>query len=297
VFYRNALHAVYSGIDKYFTPFFEEGKTYFTNPVFSPELDVHLNMGIKIVPQLVSNNGNFLIRFAQHVLKMGYEEINLNMGCPFPMLVKRKKGGGILSEPEMVAKMLLAFYKENLPVRLSVKMRIGNQTLENGLQLIKILEQFPLEEVIIHPRLVVQKYNGVPDWEAFALMTEQTKLPIVANGDLLNHEDVKNISEQFPFIKAAMIGRGILVNPSLLLDDRQSREADLLKHKQLHRIYFNLVQKHTLDWNQAFNYFVNFWYYPLNTTVEGKRHYRKLRKNNTLQSYLIWLKVTWNHLY
>nr|WP_321408934.1 tRNA-dihydrouridine synthase family protein [uncultured Carboxylicivirga sp.] len=287
VYYRRALSEVYSIVNKYFTPFFEEAKGSFSDPQLLPELDQELNAGCDLIPQVASNNSKFLIDFTQKVNELGFDEVNINMGCPFPMLVKRQKGGGMLSEPYLVEKLLNDFFKKDLHVRLSIKMRAGLNHFDQGLEILKVINKFPIHEIIIHPRLVTQKYNGEPNWFDFERMFDNTHIPLVANGDLLSNDDIQNICTRFPHIKAVMVGRGILRDPSIinLLDEKQKGE----RFRLFHQVYFDLVMKNAFNWNQAFNYFNNFWFYPLTSTVEGKRHFRKLRKYNNIEGYKEWI--------
>ncbi|MCU4166358.1 tRNA-dihydrouridine synthase family protein [Carboxylicivirga caseinilyticus] len=287
VFYRRALNEVYSVVDKYFTPFFEEEKDSFSDPQLLPELDQVINAGCVLVPQVASNNSKFLIDFTQKVSKLGFDEVNINMGCPFPMLVKRQKGGGMLSEPYLVEQLLSDFFSKDLHVRLSIKMRAGLNHSDQGLEILQVLNKFPIHEIIIHPRLVTQKYNGQPNWIDFERMFDNTHIPLVANGDLITNDDIQDIYNRFPDIKAVMLGRGMLRDPSIinLLDEKQKGE----RFRLFHQVYFDLVMKNALNWNQAFNYFNDFWFYPLSSSTEGKRHFRKLKKYNNIESYKDWI--------
>ncbi len=296
VFYRRAYSEIYGGIAKYFTPFFEEGKGKFSTPHLLPELDQELNKSLLLVPQVATNNAAFLIDFANKALQLGYNEININMGCPFPMLVKRHKGGGMLGEPKLVSHILDQFIKAELPIKLSIKTRAGMACVEEGLELMKVLNDFDLEEVIVHPRLVTQKYNGAPDWLAFESMIKVVKHRVVANGDISCISQVEALKESYPAVSAVMVGRGILTNPAMCKEP-VTKEEEFNNHKQFHDVFLGYLIAHSIDWNQGFNQLMNFWYYPLNKSVEGKRLWRKLRKNNTRDLYASWLDEVWTFLY
>lgn len=296
VFYRKAYNEVYGGITKYFTPFFEEGKGSLTTPHLLPELDQELNKGSFLVPQVATNNARFLIDFANESLRLGYNEININMGCPFPMLVKRHKGGGMISDPMLVSQILDQFFKAELPIKLSIKTRAGMACVEEGVGLMKVLNNYDLEEVIVHPRLVTQKYNGEPDWYAFDRLVKDVKHRVVANGDITRISQIKDLTENYPCIRAVMVGRGILANPSMC-QEQTIKDEEFNKHKQFHDTFIGYLMAHSIDWNQGFNQLMNFWYYPLNKSVEGKRLWRKLRKNNTRDLYASWLDEVWTFLY
>nr|WP_321451203.1 tRNA-dihydrouridine synthase family protein [uncultured Carboxylicivirga sp.] len=297
VFYRKALAKVYGGIDKYFTPFFEEGKDNFSDPDLLPELNEELNFGNNLIPQIAVNHSSFLIEFAKKIKAFGYEELNINMGCPFPILVKRKKGGGMLSEPDLVKKLLDDYFQKDLKLKLSIKMRTGLNDLAQGSQIISILNQYPIEEVIIHPRLVTQKYKGEPDWNVFEHMMSLCQLPVVANGDILNHQAMDDLAERFPNIKGIMIGRGILADPGIILKKSLNRKEKVDLFQELHNVFYNLIEENTINWNQAYNHFNDFWFYPLSKNNESKRYFRKLKKHNSIDLYKDWLSGVWDYLY
>nr|WP_319399257.1 tRNA-dihydrouridine synthase family protein [uncultured Carboxylicivirga sp.] len=297
VFYRKALAKVYGGIDKYFTPFFEEGKDTFSNPDLLPELNEELNFGNNLIPQIAVNTSSFLIEFAKKIKAFGYEELNINMGCPFPMLVKRKKGGGMLSEPDLIKKLLDDYFQKDLKLKLSIKMRTGLNDQAQGSQIISILNQYPIEEVIIHPRLVTQKYKGEPDWNAFEHMMSSCQLPVVANGDIVNQTAMNDLAERFPNIKGVMIGRGILADPAIILKKSLTRKEKIDLFQELHNVFYNLIEENTINWNQAYNYFNDFWFYPLSKNNESKRYFRKLKKHNSINLYKDWLGGVWDYLY
>ena len=295
VFYRKALNEVYSGVAKYYTPFFEEGKGQFTDPELIPELDKELNAGSYLVPQIATNNIQFLITFSKKIKELGYEELNINMGCPFPMLVKRRKGGGMLTERSLVEQLLVEFFQQDIGLKLSVKIRSGLTELNQGLQMLTVLNQFPLQEIIVHPRLVTQKYNGYPNWDDFETMLKATSIPMVANGDIVCKNDVEVLEKKFPEIKGVMVGRGILSNPGRILLEKEENTVE--RFLQFHQVYYDMVQSNTLNWNQAFNYLSDFWFYPLTKTMEGKRYFRKLKKHNHPDLYLDWLNGVKDHIH
>jgi len=157
---------------------------------------------------------------------------------------------------------------------------------------IKIINDFQLEELILHPRLVSQKYNGVPDWDSFELFHQLCKHPIIANGDINNNSDLTILSERFSTIDSFMLGRGLLTNPELYseLSQKNYRPSESAI-QTLHHHYFTLITSHYKNWNQAFNFLESFWHYPLSKTIEKQRLLRKLKKHNKPNLYKEWLTM------
>jgi len=288
-FYRKAHATVYGKMDKYFTPFFEDNSKGLNSLIYTPELEPWLNDGLNVVPQVASNQGKFVIGFAREMKKRGFSEININMGCPFPMLVKRKRGGGLLEYPELVQRLLDEYFSSDTPVKLSVKLRIGNQHPSEGETIINLLNNYPLEEIIIHPRLVTQKYTGLPDWKQFNKLLQLSKHSIIANGDINGIDDAIAITQKHPQSTGLMLGRGILCKPNLAseIKHQPTNSNNLLL---FHEHYINLLNKHYNNWAQSFNHLQTFWQYPLQNTIQHKRLFRKLKKHNKPDTYQHWLK-------
>jgi len=297
-FYRKAHAQTYGKMDKYFTPFFEDTGEPVGLIKDDPELNSSLNSNLNVIPQVATHDGRFLIDFAQQMQNKGFQEININMGCPFPMLVKRQRGGGILAYPDKIKSMLDTFYSANPDIKLSVKMRQGVNETKQGLLVVKLLNHYQLEELIIHPRLVSQKYKGIPDWNCFELFQSQSIHRIVANGDINSPKDLEILHKRFPQTEAFMLGRGLLQHPDLFTALSQNNQTTISNHiQQLHTHYFNQITTYYKDWNRAFNFLQAFWKYPLSTSIKQQRLYRTLKKHNKPNLYALWLEKVWEHMH
>ena len=296
VWYRHAFHVTLGGADKYFTPFFEEHRSGGFDPRLLPELDVDLNRGMTLIPQVVANEAAFLIKAYETIQAMGYAEINLNMGCPFPMLVKRNKGGGLMNQPDKVRNMLDTFFEVHPQAKISVKMRSGLDITQEGLTMIELLNQYPLTEVIVHPRLVIQQYKGKPDWSAFEDFMKICKHPMGANGDINQPDDFEKLKNRFPAIKRWMMGRGWLSNPSLVQEIKNglhTGEMHLTNILKLHHAFQNLIQSQKqMPWQLQHQLLVQFWYYPSMQMENGKRWFRRIIKANRQETYDQFIRET-----
>ena len=137
--YRNAHAAVYGPLDKYFTPFLEPHekrsmKTKERNEVLSQH-----NEGLYVVPQILTNHAEGFLELTETLQEMGYQEINLNLGCPSKTVVTRGKGAGFLASPEELERFLDMVFKD-LPgeMKLSVKTRIGMEADEEFEKLLAV---------------------------------------------------------------------------------------------------------------------------------------------------------------
>jgi len=202
--YYHAFHTKCGGIDKYFTPFYRVDRA----GKFSFEEQLVKSDSFPLVPQVLTNDAAELIDFAKSMLDRGFDEINLNIGCPFPMVANRHLGAGLLPYKDEVQEMLLGFYNEQLPIKLSVKCRLGWEDKMDIWGVMQVFQDFPIHELIVHPRLGVQKYKGTPDWQSFGEVVLLSPVDIAGNGDINSKEELHEKMDQFSSVKAWMLDAG-----------------------------------------------------------------------------------------
>lgn len=202
-------------MDKLFTPFFTgiSGDSKLS-PRKLAELGNAYENGVEVVPQILSKDAGEMIRFASFCRKMGFKELNWNLGCPYPMVAKKKRGSGMLPYPEMVDEILSKVVSET-DISFSVKCRLGYESAEEIYKLIPVFNRYNISEVSIHARIGKQLYTGKPDIETFREAVSLLTVPVVYNGDIFSVEDFNKLKNQFSSITAWMIGRGLLSDPFL----------------------------------------------------------------------------------
>ena len=155
--YRNALQHYYGGIDKYFTPFLCNKKLdYKDKNDVAPEN----NDKLYIVPQVLTNQADTFLSIAGQLADRGYREVNLNLGCPSGTVTAKKRGAGFLAVPDLLDAFLEEIF-DKCPLSISIKTRIGVESLEEWEALCRIYAKYPLKELIIHTRLQKEYYSGV----------------------------------------------------------------------------------------------------------------------------------------
>lgn len=171
--YRNAFHETFGPADKYFIPFISPGaKKKLTEKERNDILPEH-NQGMYAVPQILSKNAADVIRTCEMLKDLGYEEVNLNIGCPSGTVVNKGRGAGLLTDLDHLNQFLEEIFKK-AEVFVSIKTRIGFEDLTEWEDILKVYNQYPLKELIIHPRLRKDFYNGTPNYEAFSYAQEYT---------------------------------------------------------------------------------------------------------------------------
>ena len=217
--WRNAHAQVFGGIDAYYTPFVRLEKGEIRNKD-KRELLPAGNTVSRLIPQIVAAEPDEFRMLVEQISGWGYREIDLNMGCPFPLIVNRRKGSGILPFPDKVAALLHEM--ETFPeIRFSVKMRLGWERTDEWREILPLLNESCVRQITLHPRIGRQQYKGTVDREAFTAFYESCRLPLVYNGDLRTQEEMQELLQAYPRLEGVMLGRGLLANPDLAAGFRQ----------------------------------------------------------------------------
>lgn len=297
VTYRRAYEHNFGGVDRYFTPFIVNKK------LGAREIEGILpenNPGEVLIPQIMSNRAEDFIQVAKEIATYGYDTVNLNLGCPSGTVVSKKRGAGFLAAPEELDAFLSEVY-EKCPMKISIKTRIGLEDENEWENLLSIYEKYPMEELIIHPRLRTDYYKAPIRMEAFTKAVEQIKVPICYNGEINSVEDVVRIKEQFPQIDRIMIGRGILRYPYLVRQiriaepsaDGQNKsmvmeEAEI--KKRLRTFHDELLEDYGIimsgERNTLFK-MKEIWSYMGESFVGAEKCLKKIKKANHLTDYKI----------
>lgn len=211
--YRNAYHKYYGGIDTYYTPFVANRR------LKSRELREVLpenNNVLPLVPQILTNQADIFLEIAKQLKDMGYYEVNFNLGCPSGTVVAKRRGAGFLNDPGKLEKFLDIIYDKS-PLPISIKTRLGIESLLEWEDLLKMYAKFPIKELIIHARTLSQQYTGKPSIEAFKMAQDMLSCPLCYNGDITDVTSFNNLLKSCPDTTAIMLGRGAISNPELPL--------------------------------------------------------------------------------
>lgn len=285
-FYRNAHAACFGGIDTYYTPFVRIEKGRFRHRDVR-SIEPANNQVPHLVPQLIAPTAEKAEAILSLFIEKGYEEADINLGCPFPLLAKRHNGSGILPYPEEV-EALLSLIQKYPQISFSIKMRLGWEDSDECLKLLPIINDLPLRQVTMHPRLGKQQYKGEVDLKGFAAFQDACKHPIIYNGDINNLEDIQRIQDKFPTLAGIMIGRGLLANPALAAEHRQGRvfEFDEMvkKVQSMHQcVYTQYAEQLQGGDAQLLNKMKTFWEYLLPNA--DKKLLKAIHKSTSLNKY------------
>lgn len=284
--FRNAHKKYFDSIDTYISPFIAPNQNRCMNSRERQDILPEHNPGIHLVPQILTKSSADFTRTCEELMELGYTEVNLNLGCPSATVVSKKKGAGFLGEPEDLEQFLEEIFRElDQRIHISIKTRLGMEDAEEFQGLLDIYNQYPLTELIVHPRLRKDFYNGKPDWASFALATEQCRMPVCYNGDIFSRDDYERLAKQFPQLDRIMLGRGILSNPNLIGDicGKEPLEKERLRmfHETLLEDYAKILSP---ERNLLFK-MKELWLYLGSTFENPEKYLKKIKKANRLSEY------------
>ncbi len=292
--YRTAYHKYFRPMDKYFTPFLvpHTKKGFSVKEV--RELSPEHQKGLYVVPQILSNNGEDTLDTIRKLKEYGYREVNLNFGCPSKTVVSKYRGSGFLAKPEELDRYL-DIVMGGTDVKVSVKTRIGRDEPEEFHSLLDIYNQYPLQELIVHPRTQKDFYGNTPRREFFEYAVKESKNPLCYNGDIFTPEDGKRLEKEFPGVKTMMLGRGVIANPFLtelmaLSEEQgcvlQNQMIDKKRLREFHDEVYENYREISCGELPALFKMKEIWTYMLKVFPEDKKAAKKMKKAQKPGDYL-----------
>jgi tRNA-dihydrouridine synthase B len=283
--FRNVYALFFSGIDLAVTPFLTTVEGFRIKPSHLKEVLPQYNTHMAIVPQILSKSSGDFIALAQALFDLGHTSLNWNLGCPYPMVARKRRGSGMLPYPDAIDRFLEQTLAV-IPNRLGIKLRLGRFDRNEIFALLPVFNRYPIEEVIIHPRTGVQMYDGVPDLDTFGKCLVATCHRVVYNGDIVNREDFEGLQARFPDIGHWMIGRGVLGDPFLPGSLKgYAPSDDRLSH--FRRFHDALFQEYAclLSGRHLVDRFKGFWTYFARLFPEEARIRKQVHKARSVEQY------------
>lgn len=283
--FRNVYHSCFPPMDKYFTPFLSPNQNGKLSLKEYRDVEPGHNENMRVVPQILTNSAPDFIRTAKALGDMGYDEVNLNLGCPSGTVVSKGRGAGFLAFPRQLDQCLYEIFS-GLDMKISVKTRLGKEDPEEFEELLDIYNRYHMEELIIHPRVRKDMYRNTPRLDMFAKALERSLNPVCYNGDIFRKEDEERIRERFPGLGAVMLGRGIIAYPGLLEEHDEKLSSERLR--EFHdRLYQANRQAYLAEAGQKVVLFKmkEIWCYLEWAFEDSRREAKRVKKAQTLGDY------------
>ena len=291
--FRNRFNSYFGKyIDRYYTPFImAHEKCGLTNKEIK---DIHpdSNRGLRVIPQVMTNKASEYLQIEPLILEFGYEEINLNFGCPSKTVTTRNRGAGILSDLDLLDNFLYEVFSSK-KCDISIKSRIGINDSDEFEEILSIYNKYELKNLILHCRVQNEFYNGFPHNDVFEYALNNSKNSLIYNGNIFKVDDYYKDFQDKSNVKAIMIGRGLLRNPSLASEiNGEGRDS-----KELLLGFLNDL---CLDYKEAFSGDVpvlhkmkEIWGFMIMDLDDNppfnieKNAYKKLTKSKNINEFLI----------
>lgn len=301
--YRNALNRHFGGVDKYYTPFLTASniKGREKRDVDPANNDVNI-----LIPQVLVNDAELFLTIAKQLQALGYNEVNLNLGCPSGTVTAKGRGAGFLDKTDELDRFLEQIFDKS-PIDISIKTRIGMEFISEWEDIAEIYVKYPAKEIIIHPRVGKELYKGHAHTDIYADMVKRLapKMPntiFTYNGDITSPEVLDNISKTISSTEGfngsdasdknirlsnIMIGRGVIANPALCYEIRNGQKIDSFKKRFL-AFHEELIENYLIEMSyedQVVKKMKELWVYLAKGLDLPSKVIKELLKATSLSSY------------
>ena len=282
--YRRVHARFFPGADVYYAPFIAPDGTGRFKGSALRELLAENNEGVSLIPQLLVNAPESFLAAAEALGDLGYEEINLNIGCPSGTVVAKHKGAGTLGDLESLERCLDEIFTR-CPLRVSVKTRLGLSSTGEFPAVLSLYRRYPLARLIVHARDRAGMYQSRPDLDAFAPALDDSPFPVIYNGNIFSVRDYEAIVRQFPALSGVMLGRGAAADPALF---RRINGGSALTAEEL-RAFHEALLDETLVSGLAPSYTVQrmkeLWFYMGCLFPGADRALKTILRSRSLPDY------------
>lgn len=202
----------YGGADVYWTEYFRVHVTSRLEQWIVESIEQN-STDRPVIAQMIGNDIPSLIRTAKELQQLPVAAIDLNLGCPAPIVYKKCAGGGLLREPQRIDSILGAL-REAVSIKFTVKTRVGFAATAEFDTLLPIFAKHSIDLLTVHARTVAQMYRLPVHYELIRQASETMKCPVCANGHVYSADQALEVLNQTK-ARGLMIGRGVIRSPWL----------------------------------------------------------------------------------
>ena len=279
--YRRLHHKYFPGVDRYYMPFFSPTMHRCLSRKEDRELPLASSESFVAIPQIMTKVPEDFLWAAKQCADRGYQEVNLNAGCPSGTVVSKGKGSGMLADPDGLDRFLERVFTES-PIPVSIKTRLGLKEPEEFPRLLEIFNRYPIRELIIHPRVRTDFYKSPVQLDWFAYALEHSKLSLCYNGDINSLQDLNDMQSKFPAIQSFMLGRGLVGDPGMLTPGG----TDV---RTLEKFHDHLLEEYSVCFGSTRNAMFRMkenWHYLYPRFADSEKLWKKLRKTTDVGEFV-----------
>ena len=217
------LMAAYGGADVYYTDYFRVHPTSHLEKWIAESITKNPT-GRPVIAQMIGNDIPSLVRTAKELQQYPIVAVDLNLGCPAPIVYRKCAGGGLLREPKKVDAILGAL-RDAINVKFTVKTRIGFDSPEVFEELLPIFARHSLDLLTVHGRTVKEMYRSEVHYDYIARAVDAVPCPVLANGNVYSAGKAQEVLD-LTGARGLMIGRGVIRNPWLFDQIRRRQRGE-----------------------------------------------------------------------
>ena len=282
--FRTVRRRYYNDVETYYSPFLSpDANTCWGKREYRDILPEN-NEGIRLIPQIMASRSEYFIRCARQLQSMGYDEVNLNLGCPSGTVFSKHKGSGMLAYPEEMEAFLDDIFSA-LTIPVTIKTRIGVTDPEEFYQLMEIYNRFPIKQLIIHPRVRSEFYKKTPHLDMYAYAVRESKIPLCYNGNIFSLTGYQQFMNRFPDTREIMLGRGLVANPGLIGEIRGEPAEDGRRMKAFLDELLAVFEENCPGEKPLLFKMKEQWYYMASLFPDHQRLIKKIRKAQHVSEY------------
>ncbi len=277
--YRRTHHEYFGGVDRYYMPFLSPTMHRTLTHREDRELPIADSVPFTAIPQILTKVPEDFLWAAEQCARRGYHEVNWNLGCPSGTVVAKGKGAGMLADLDALDRFLDTVCKTS-PIPISIKTRVGIADEDAFPRMMEIFNDYPLAELIVHPRVQKDFYSPQIRMDAFRHAAAVSKNPLCYNGDIASLADIERITAKFPQLSAVMIGRGLIGDPGMLCGGT--------KLEALEGFHDELLEQYTTLFGGVRNAMFRLkenWSYLSQHFEGGEKLFKALRKTTDVSEY------------
>lgn len=282
--FRRLHHQYFPGVDRYYAPFLSPTREHLFTPRELRDILPEHNCDAHVVPQILTKVPEDFLWMAGELHAMGYEEVNLNAGCPSGTVTAKGKGAGLLADPQELDRFLAAIFAK-APCAISVKTRLGLEDPEEFGPILEIYDRYPIAELIIHPRVRQDFYRHPVRTEVFEKALAASRNPVSYNGGLLTAADCAACAEKYPQLCAIMVGQGLLADPFLAGRVKRGTAGDRETLRAFHDRLLESYIRQFGDQNNAVRRMKELWSYLLRSFADSEKYGKRLMKARRPEEY------------
>ena len=279
--YRRLHHKYFPGVDRYYMPFISPTIHRQLTHKEDRELPLADKENFIAVPQVLTKVPEDFLWAARVCADRGYDEVNLNVGCPSGTVVSKGKGSGMLRSPQELDRFLDAVFAES-PLPISVKTRLGLENPEDFVEILEVFNRYPITELTVHPRVRKDFYKEPVREAWFRYAFENSRIPLCYNGNIITKAQADAITLTYPGVESVMIGRALVGDPGMLCPQGTTPETLKAFHDELVEEYIRVFGSAR---NAMFRMKEN-WSLLHKRFEDTDRLWKKLRKTTDYDEYM-----------